>query len=118
MNTEQLAMHDDNWHVAIHDQADALPVDAPDFTDAWTLGTLDAYDKLPCVPQQYYVDLLNCRQYARGHESVAGESLLSRQWTATRLPPWVRFADPDDPMNYYDEDAIEDDHDWIRQGGA
>lgn len=93
---------DEVFVLSVHGAADALPVNAPDFTDAFTLGKLDAYENEPCVPQQYYVDLLRCRQYARGHESVAGQTLLSRQWL------WGDEGDG----------AIECDYPWIREGGA
>jgi hypothetical protein len=45
---------------------------------AYDLGRMDAQRGQLCVPEIYYTNIEDHRAYARGYETVAGRTLLSR----------------------------------------
>jgi hypothetical protein len=45
----------------------------------FNVGVMDAEDSLLCIPSQYYTQLCQMREYAEGHESISGPTLLSGQ---------------------------------------
>jgi len=47
--------------------------------EAYRLGQRDARDGEYCLPELYFVRRAQVEAYARGHESVRGETLLSSQ---------------------------------------
>lgn len=99
MFTEYLAMTDDAWHVTVTDAADALPLSEPDFVAPDTLGRWDAEEGRPCRPKLYYVARGKCALYALGYLDVKPDNADALAWLA-------------------DDDAIEDDYQFIREGGA
>ena len=47
--------------------------------EAYRLGQRDARDKAMCLPELYFMRRSQVIAYARGFESVAGATILSRQ---------------------------------------
>lgn len=100
MFTEYLAtLDDDNWHVTVTNAADALPLSEPDFVTPDTLGRWDAEEGKKCRPKLYYVARGKCALYALGYLEVQPHNADALAWVTV-------------------EDAIEDDYQFIREGGA
>jgi hypothetical protein len=101
MFTEYLAtLDDDTWHVTITNVADALPLSEPDFVTPDTLGRWDAEEGRPCRPKLYYVARGKCALYALGYLEVQPHNADALAWVTD------------------EEDWVENDYQWIREGGA
>lgn len=69
----------------------------------YTCGVLDAEDKHAFCPEQYFIWDGDMLEYTEGYEEVNGESEITAAFKRERMER---------------EPAIEDDHDFIRWGGA
>lgn len=99
MSTELLAMQNDNWFVTVTNAADALPMTEADIVTPDTLGRWDAEENKPCRPRRYYASRSKCALYVLGYLEVKPHDADALAWVT-------------------DEDSIEDDYEWIREGGA
>lgn len=98
----------------------------------YMLGVLDAERGEMACPETYFAKLGQQCEYCEGYEAVAGRTLTTDWFLGPRTPATVTAADMeatidalfapvpvDDSqleLDLFDEYAIEDDHDWIRQG--
>ena len=72
-----------------------------DLMTAYDIGVMDATDDFPFAPELYFARHFDMCQYAAGFASVRGDSYLTDGFLVARETP-----------------AIEDDHEFIRRGGA
>lgn len=103
MNTTMIAqpMTTDEFVVQVHDAYDETPADNADFLTPDMLGEMDAVDGYPFCPEMYYADRAKQALYAAGWASVKGPSYLTDDFLVGSTLP-----------------SIEDDYEFIRQGGA
>lgn len=87
----------------------ALPIQNMPLAFRW--GVEDAKLDIPCLPELYFVHPHDLLQYAKGHQSVAGQSLLSNSIVekydfleAETLTP-AEYADMQDFQEYLQEQA-------------
>jgi hypothetical protein len=100
MNIHSITYADEQWHMQIQDEIDALP-EAMDMLTPFDLGVLEAECGAPFAPEVYFANHHDKCNYAEGWASIKGSSYLTDYFLLGHATP-----------------AIEDDHTWITQGGS
>lgn len=91
----------ETWKMEVVNAIDSLPVDAADAIKPDMLGQLDAEQNYPFAPEMFYVKHSDKCLYAAGFASVRGPSYLTDEFLVGS-----------------EVESIEDDHAFIRYGGA